>query len=178
MRSSKQSNAIPHRLPVWLLAVSIAMPLIGHPDHGMAQVETQVVRLKADNLGRDAEFIRGFVFGSMRHYHYRDMPSDLLQHVLVGRFDINGDGVKELFLKVTYPDACYPFDCGVSVLERDGGSWYHVAKANLTGVVLEESRCGYRDLQGYTSVLRWSGEWYTSVSEFITEGPCKEPLSE
>ena len=87
----------------------------------------------------------------------------------VGRFDINGDGVEELFVTIFHGYVCGTAGCETVVFERKQGAWH--ALTSLSAVIAfglpmlyvsDEAIGGYRTLYSDYDGLRWNGKEYAS----------------
>lgn len=79
------------------------------------------VMLYPNNFGAEAEFIHAFA--NRRNSVGEDKFIDP-RDVLVGRFDLNGDGVRELFVTHDIDDCFY--GCGVYVFQFVDGAWVQI----------------------------------------------------
>lgn len=83
------------------------------------------IMLYPNNFGAEAEFIH--TFANRRNSVGKDEFIDP-RDVLVGRFDLNGDGVRELFI-TNDVDYCF-YGCRVYVFQLADGVWVQIAAAS------------------------------------------------
>ena len=101
-----------------------------------------------------------------------------LDDIYVGRFDVNGDDVEELFVFVYYSTWCGKTGCNMHVFERGGGDWVEVVYARpypraqeddgqrVYGLsVWTDPETGYKTVYASSSGFRWTGERYEHIDD-------------
>lgn len=78
----------------------------------------------------------------------------------MGRFDLNGDGVAELFVSNHHSAFCGSIGCEYIIFEKRDGVWHTLGGGPLVVLVMEESVCGHRSLKGTDGIYRWDGKEY------------------
>ena len=79
---------------------------------------------RRDNFGQDFAFIDSFLKRSWPLYYKPDEPPDwpelTLDRVSVGRYDVNGDGLSDLFVYVAYGPLCGTVGCPAPRVREKG----------------------------------------------------------
>ena len=148
-----------------------------------ASAAEQVV-MWLDNFGEDFAFIDSFLERSWPHHYKPDEPLDWpelsLDRVLVGRYDVNGDGQHELFTYIAYSPFCGTVGCPTHVFERRRGAWSEIdavsgfhalGTRSMDGAWVQVLDVWTDPASGHNSVfstfagLRWTGAEYAYVGE-------------
>jgi len=84
-----------------------------------------------------------------------------------GRYDINGDGIEELFVSIRHGYVCGITGCNTVIFERQKREWHELAMVSTVSYyglpelhVSDEVIDGYRTLYSEYYGLRWNGEIY------------------
>ena len=83
--------------------------------------------------------------------------------LMVGTFDINDDGVEELFIMVDTSYTCGTAGCGIYVFQRRDDKWAKFALVFGFAVYVGAKvggATGYRTLYGELDEYRWNGSKY------------------
>lgn len=85
------------------------------------------------------------------------------EDLMVGTFDINDDGIDELFILVDTSYTCGTAGCDINVFEKRAGKW--VKRAQVSGFAVGVGAkvggaTGYRTLYGELDGYRWNGTKY------------------
>ena len=144
----------------------------------------ETLQLRRGNLGNDLDFIDKFLKVLEPDFYrptkdfgegFREMTLD---DIYVGRFDVNGDDVEELFVFVYYSTWCGKTGCNMHVFERGGGDWVEVVYARpypraqeddgqrVYGLsVWTDPETGYKTVYASSSGFRWTGERYEHIDD-------------
>ena len=140
------------------------------------------VILRRDDFGEDLDFIDRFLARSFPD-SYRpneDFYSGWLtvKHILVGRHDITGDGVAELFVYIAHTGWCARNDCELHVFENRAGMWLRAVNESIsTGTdwiegeridilnVWVDPKTGSKTVHGSNSGFRLTGSSYMRIGD-------------
>ena len=93
-------------------------------------IAAEQVVMRLDNFGEDLSFVDGFLRRSWPQHYKPDEPLEwpelTLDRVLVGRYDVNGDGRRELFAYIAYAPFCGTVGCPTHVFEGRRGAWSEI----------------------------------------------------
>ena len=99
-----------------------------------------------------------------------------LDDIYVGRYDVNGDQVEELFVFVYYSTWCGKTGCNLHVFAKEGGDWVEAISARPSPWIGEyegervyslnvwtDPETGLKTVWTSSSVFRWTGERYENI---------------
>ena len=130
--------------------------------------------MKPGDFGAEEEFIGRFVFEQYERDEIYVSPYKRERNIHVGRFDLNGDGVAELFISNQHSAWCGSIGCGDTIFEKRGGYWHNIGGGPLVERVMEESVCGYRSLKGTDGIYRWNGRYYGIAFCYTDRVQCRQ----
>ena len=125
--------------------------------------------LQRGNFGPDREFIEQYVVGKYRGYG--EFKSDKVDpsRLYIGRYDLNGDGVEELFVRISYGFVCGTVGCETVIFEKTSIGWTELSILYVSHFgtvrqiylnVADESSTGYKTIYSVYDGLRWDGKKY------------------
>ena len=125
--------------------------------------------LQRGNFQTDREFIEQYVVGKYRGYG--EFKSDKIDpsRLYIGRYDLNGDGVEELLVRISYGFVCGTVGCETVIFEKTSGRWRELSSLSVSHVgtvtqiylnVTEESTTGYKTIYSEYYGLKWNGKEY------------------
>lgn len=129
------------RLVVFLCAfgvASVVAPLLALAD--------TLVDVRFKNLGQDRSAVREFLLRDKKYQRAfdpsgqkaRDQPGLYfsITEVWVGRHDLDGDGVNEVIISISWIGYCGSIGCPFIVLKREGTELHRVVEVTGTGFVV------------------------------------------
>lgn len=128
--------------------------------------------MKPGDFGAEAEFIGRFVFDRYEQESYL-RPYKRERDIHVGRFDLNSDGVAELFVSNHHGEWCGSIGCHYNIFEKRGGAWRDIGGGPNVLYALDETVCGYRSLEGTDGIWRWNGKEYGLAYCFPNQVECR-----
>lgn len=125
--------------------------------------------LQRGNFGTDRGFIEQYVIG--KYGGYRELKAGKVDpsRLFIGRYDLNGDGVEELFVRISYGFICGTVGCETVIFEKTSGGWRELSILYTSHFgtvrqiylnVTEESSTGYKTIDSVFYGLRWNGKKY------------------
>lgn len=125
--------------------------------------------LQRGNFGTDREFIERYVIG--KYGGYRELKAGKVDpsRLYIGRYDLNGDGVEELLVRISYGFVCGTVGCETVIFEKKSGGWRELSIFYVSHVgtvrkiylsVTEESSANYKTIYSENDGLRWNGKKY------------------
>ena len=158
-----------------ILATSLLVPAV-------PPLASERVVMYRDNFGADLAFIDRFL-KDLAPKAYRpdeswDLPELTLDGVFVGRYDVNDDGIDELFLYVLY--SCGSAGCDAYLFEQIDDEWMPLRGSSAV-TIFESTRIdgewvaaldvwidpatGYKSVLSGESGFRWTGEKYAYINQ-------------
>ena len=125
--------------------------------------------LQRGNFGTDREFIEQYVVGKYRGYGEFKAGKVDLSRLYIGRYDLNGDGVEELLVRISYGFVCGTVGCETVIFEKTSVGWRELSSLSVSHVgtvkeiyinVTVESTTGYKTIYSENYGLRWNGKEY------------------
>ena len=138
-----------------------------------ATAEEEWVRMKPGDFGNESEFLDRFVFEEYERDQVYITAYSRERNIYVGRYDVNGDGVTEIFVFNTHSSWCGSAGCDTDIFERVGDDWRDIGGGLLATNVMDESVCGYRSLKGVDGIYRWNGKEYGLAYCFPEQMECR-----
>lgn len=138
-----------------------------------ATAEEEWVRMKPGDFGNESEFLDRFVFEEYERDQVYITAYSREKNIYIGRHDVNGDGVTELFVYNTHSSWCGSAGCQTDIFEGSGKNWQNIGGGPLLERVMEESVCGYRSLKGVDGIYRWDGKEYGLAYCFPDQVECR-----
>ena len=93
-----------------------------------------------------------------------------LDNLFIGRFDLNDDGVPELFVSFQHSYVCGSFGCDTRIYQRLDRRWDHLTTVSMQGgvFVLDERIGGWRSLCASEHGVRWGKDPRTGQEEYLS----------
>ena len=131
------------------------------PNEAVAQLE-EPVEMKPGDFREDARFLERFIFEEWEEGTIDVLGNRYVRErdVMVGRVDLNADGVDEIMMQIQGLGYCGSAGCDTVVLQRHDESWAVIGGGRLWSWVLTERVCGYKSLIGRDGIYRWNGQRY------------------
>lgn len=123
------------------------------------------IMMYADNIGPDRAFLERVVEEILEDCSNACLREITLDDLYIGRFDLNDDGVEELFVYRSISYYCGTSGCRTDILWKSGGRWEKVGQmrtvfGDLMGpfyLIADDERIdGWRTLLTYEYGFRWS----------------------
>ena len=132
------------------------------------------VKMTPGDFGAESEFLDRFVFEEYEKGEIYSSPYSRERNIHVGRFDLNGDGVAELFVFNSHSSWCGSAGCSTHIFEVTGNGWRDIGGGPLVVNVANESVCGYRSLKGSDGIYRWNGAYYGIAYCYPEQVECRQ----
>ncbi len=124
--------------------------------------------LRRGNFGDDREFIERYVVGQYREYGVFKSNKVNPDKLYIGRYDLNSDGIEELFVYISYGFVCGTVGCETVIFQKTASKWTELSSLQvLSGTVNErylyvtkEKSADYKTLYSEYDGLRWNGKEY------------------
>ena len=136
--------------------------------------------LQRGNFGTDRDFIEQYVVGKYSGYGEFKAGKVDPSRLYIGRYDLNGDGVKELLFRISYGFVCGTVGCETVIFQRTEGTWKELSSFPVSHVgtvkeiyinVVVESTTGYKTIYSEYYGLKWHGkEYYVFCRRNCSEG--------
>ncbi|MCH8098598.1 MAG: hypothetical protein IID53_16195 [Proteobacteria bacterium] len=125
--------------------------------------------LQRGDFQKDREFIERYVIG--KYGGYRELKAGKVDpsRLYIGRYDLNGDGVEELLVRISYGFVCGTVGCETVIFEKTFVGWRELSILYVSHVgsvrqiylnVTEESSTNYKTIYSENDGLRWNGKKY------------------
>ena len=125
--------------------------------------------LQRGNFQTDRDFIEQYVVAKYRGYG--EFKSDKVDpsRIYIGRYDLNGDGVEELLVRISYGFVCGIVGCETVIFQKTAGTWRELSSLSVSHVgtvrqiylnVTVESTTGYKTIYSEYYGLKWNGKEY------------------
>ena len=125
--------------------------------------------LQRGDFQTDRDFIEQYVVG--KYSVYGEFKSNKVDpsRLYIGRYDLNGDGVEELLVRISYGFVCGTVGCETVIFEKTSGRWRKLSILYVSHFgtvkqiylnVAEESSIGYKTIYSVYDGLRWDGKKY------------------
>ncbi len=125
--------------------------------------------LQRGNFQTDRDFIEQYVVG--KYSGYGEYKSDKVDpsRLDIGRYDLNGDGVEELLVRISYGFVCGTVGCETVIFQKTARTWRELSSLSVSHVgtvrqiylnVTAESSIGYKTIYSVYDGLRWDGKKY------------------
>ena len=125
--------------------------------------------LQRGNFGTDREFIERYVVGKYSVYGEFNAGKVDPSRLYIGRYDLNGDGVEELLVRISYGFVCGTVGCETVIFQRTAGTWKELSSLSVSHVgtvgqiylnVTGERTTGYKTIYSEYYGLKWNGKEY------------------
>ena len=163
------------------LCASIVLAFAMVVDAGTAFGGERVLLLR-NNLGSESAFIDRFLADSFpESYKANEEFGSVwltLDDLLVGRYDVHGDGQAELFVYIAHPAWCGTAGCDLYVFENKDGAWVkaihdgpQAAREREEGKTVDylfvwtDPETGYKTVYTSNAGFRWTGERYEHIDD-------------
>ena len=125
--------------------------------------------LQRGSFGTDREFIEQYVVG--KYSGYGEFKSNKVDpsRLYIGRYDLNGDGVEELLVRISYGFVCGTVGCETVIFQKIAGTWRELSSLSVSHVgtvrqiylnVTGENTTGYKTIYSEYYGLKWNGKEY------------------
>ncbi len=125
--------------------------------------------LQRGNFQTDRDFIEQYVVG--KYSGYGEFKSDKVDpsRLYIGRYDLNGDGVEELLVRISYGFVCGTVGCETVIFQKTARTWRELSSLSVSHVgtvrqiylnVTVESTTGYKTIYSEFYGLKWNGKEY------------------
>ncbi len=125
--------------------------------------------LQRGNFGTDRDFIEQYVVGKYSGYGEFKAGKVDPSRLYIGRYDLNGDGVEELLVRISYGFVCGTVGCETVIFEKTTVGWRELSSLPVSHVgtvrqiylnVIVKSTTGYKTIYSENYGLRWNGKKY------------------